>query len=363
MAKTLEQILGFTAMTGVINSPAGGVASDILDPAWLTLTEPVEGQVAQWTNVAGQQQAASAVNFGSPSRKAKYTSVGTSTAKMIHAFEHMTHPLTLLSQLQQFDSPAIQARGEQIIDAQLMEFRRRFMNLRVGSIFSTLRFGKIYFDGNGGLLGPEGGAAPTTGLVQTASLQIPTAQLNIASSASWATASTNILDDIETKVLIPARKLGVKLTRAYYGTAVRNYLLSNTGVGKALENDTQELGRIRNRERFRLMGLDWTPLSDAWVNVDGTITDWFPSDYVVFTAEPDRSWYAMQEGTYLQPVGPEIIGAASAAELAAGFLPVTGMGSYAAKTIDPPGVQHYMFDSYFPAIKHTGYVWSINTVA
>jgi hypothetical protein len=187
--------------------------------------------------------------------------------------------------------------------------------------------------------------------------------LNVASSASWATASTNILDDIETKVLIPARKLGVKLTRAYYGTAVRNYLLSNTGVGKALENDTQELGRIRNRERFRLMGLDWTPLSDAWVNIDGTITDWFPSDYVVFTAEPDRSWYSMQEGTFLQPVGGEIIGAASAAELTAGFVPVTGMGSYAAKAVNPPGVQHYMFDSFFPAIKHTGYVWSINTVA
>lgn len=363
MAKTLESILGYAAMTGVINSPAGGVVSDILDPSWVGLTENIDGQIASWTNVAGQQQAASSVDFGNPARKTKYTSIGESTAKMIHSFEEMTHPMTILSQLRQIGNPAVQDRAQSVIDAQIMNFKQRFMNLRWGAIYSTLRFGKIYQDGSGNLLGPEGGVAPTTGLARTIDIKIPAAQLNVASSASWATASTDILGDIDTKVLIPARKLGVRLTKAYFGSAIRGYLLSNTGVGKALENDTAELSRIRNREKFRLAGLDWSPAYDAWINSDGTITDWIPSDYVIFTGVPDRSWYALQQGQFLIPTGGGVIGNPSAAEVEAGFSPAYGMGSYAIEEVNPPGVRHFMFDSFLPAIKHTGYVWSINGVA
>ena len=158
MAKTLESILGYVQMTGLINNPLGGVPDTGLDPAFLTTTEPVDGDTAQWTNVYGERSAATIVGRESPARQVAKKSVGTSTAKMITSYESISHKMNLLSALRNLNDPNAQTRAEQIVDAQTVEFRRRFENLRKAAIYSALSLGHIYFDADGGLLSSSSGA-------------------------------------------------------------------------------------------------------------------------------------------------------------------------------------------------------------
>lgn len=357
MSKTLDQILGYTQMTGVISNPAGGIPDTGLDPAWLNTTEPIDGDTAQWTNVYGERAAATIVSRESPARQVNKKGLGITTAKCITSFESVAHKMNLIAALRNLNDPAAQQRAEQIVDAQTVEFRRRFENLRKSAVYSMLRYGAVYFDGDGNLLSSSSGA------VVSVDFKIPAGQQGTCGglvSADWDVAGTSITQQL-INIRKAAAQLGVKLTTAYYGSAIRDYFLGNTAIKAMMTSDSALSSALRQGTIPSFCELEWKPIYDASTEIAGTMTDWFPEDYVILTATPTREWYAIQEGSFEMPMDNTI--GADANDMLSGFKTVYGMGSYAERSTNPPGIVHYAFDTFLPALKNPAYVWILNTVA
>jgi len=348
MAKTLQQLLGYTTLTGIISSPLGGVPVSF-DPKFYTQTVDIRGQYAQTYVVNAARQNATAVNYGSQSRKVAPAAVSQTLSRMVHYYEHVDHAADLLVALQAMDADgSVQNRGAQILANTAAEFRRRFTNVRTSAIASALRHGALFFNGNGVMLPTSSGA------VQTVDLGVPAANKNQCASgisASWATASTDIIGDIVRLQLRAIQTTGLPLTNAYYGSGVINRLLNNTAVRELMKSDTMltsSLRQMRIPEGFGLAGLKWTPLWHShFRDASNAVQEWFPSDHVVFTPDVGPDWYQLQQGSYLVPtniggVSDNIEGAA------AGLKEVFGMFSYAKQCDDPTGVRQWSGDTFLP---------------
>jgi hypothetical protein len=234
-------------------------------------------------------------------------------------------------------------------------------NNRISAVASMLRYGEIYYNGQGDLLHSSSGAT------QTVSLGVPAAnkdQLGGNIAASWATAGTDILGQLANIQKTAVQTTGLPLTRCYYGSGVINSLLGNNAIKELMKSDTALTSALRqNRipEGFGLSGMRWEPLwTSHFRDSSGTAREWFPSDFVVFTPEVTRDWYEMQEGSY--PV-PTSIGNVSADGVAAvnDLEYVNGMFSYAHAISDPVGVRHFMGDTFLPVLRQPNAIYIADT--
>jgi len=92
------------------------------------------------------------------------------------------------------------------------------------------------------------------------------------------------------------------------------------------------------------------PVYDAFfTNHAGSDTDWAADDLVVFAPEPGPEWLEWLEGTY--PIPQSLTLSGDAAQALASLQPAQGMFSYAAVSINPPGVTQYFGDTFLPVIK------------
>lgn len=355
MAKTLTQILGFENLTGVVMSPKGGVPEDILPAGFLTTTRGVEGHTGTWTITAGQRQTAKRINYGAPSEAVAHQARSTQASVLLHTYEHIRHQASLLNQLRDFGNTARQARGIQEIDTQTAQFRQRLNNLRVSSVWSVLRHGAVYFDGQGNLLPTSSGA------VVTVDFQVPANnknQLNGIIGASWGVAGTDIIGDVEALKIVARKTTGKPATEAYYGTSILKYLVANTQIKELLKADVGLASAFRQRmipDGF--LGLNWHPAYEAFFeDADGTNQSWFGDDRITFTPAVDRTWYEMLEGTFEVPTNLGNVVADSVDALGQ-FATVQGMFSYAVIDDDPPGIKHYHGDTFLPTLTDPGAVF------
>lgn len=363
MAKTLEQILGYENLIGVLNDPAGGVPTDIIDPRFLSLTRQVVGNMAKWDISPSTRRTAATTNYGTPARQSTKTSIGSRSAKCIHAFNMEPHDAATLTMLRQFDSPDVQTRGQQLIDAQTANFRLKLNNLRVSSVYSALRYGEIYLDGNGELL-PSASSA-----VQTVDLQVPAANkgnLGGLVTADWNVASTDIPGNISGIVSAGRKGSGTAIRHAYYGKAIPSYFAANNYYKELLRADAVLATSLRSGtipKGFGNQQIEWHPINDAFFeDSTGVNRDWFPDDFVVFTPEPSKDWYEMIEGSYEVPTTlGEVGGDANA--LVSAFKTTHGMFSFAKIDHNPSGIHHFMGDTFLPVFKVPNAVWIANTVA
>jgi len=119
-------------------------------------------------------------------------------------------------------------------------------------------------------------------------------------SASWGTASTDIIGDIKTWMDLIQQDAGLKATRAYMNTTVMQYLMKNTAVQKFLgTNAYMEMvgkeGRIT-----RLCGLDLYEDNRGYLDSSGTFTKFIADDRFIITPEPGE-WARTQRGTTMVP--------------------------------------------------------------
>lgn len=363
MAKTLDQTIGYESLCGIINDPSGGVPEDILPSPFLKLITPTVGDTAKWTVSPNSRRAAASVNYGSPARTDTKSGIATRHAKCIHAFNNILHDVNTLTMLRQFDNPMVQTRGQQLIDAQTVTFRQKLNNLRVSSVYSAMRYGAIYLDGDGELLPSSSGA------VQTIDLAVPANnknQCNGAITASWATATTDIAGNIAT-IQSNARKIsGLPIRHAFYGKAIPSYIAANNVYKELMKADVQLASALRAGTiptGFGNSQIQWHPIYDAFFEDSaGTNQSWFPDDYVVFTPEPSLDWYTMVEGTYEVPTNLGGV-AADAAGAVGSFATKQGMFSYAKITDNPSGIQHFMGDTFLPVFKVPSAIFIADTIA
>ncbi len=357
MSKTLEQILGFENLVGIIQNPQGGVPN-LFPPAFMAASgRPIVGKTATWVEVKGNRQTARLVQYGAPSVRRGLKGLADRSAIMLHTHEHIRHDASVLMQLRNMDNPTAQRMGQQYVAYETAEFRRYFQNLRVAALCSMLTLGAIYFDGDGNLLPTSSGA------VTTVDFSVPSGnktQLNMLGtgsiiSASWATATTDISGQITSIKNAFAQLNGYVPMHVFCGANIRGYLAGNNTVKELMKTDTSVASAFRNNQiAAGLFGMTWHDMSGAFFEDSaGTNQSWWGADMIVITPDPTPDWFEFLEGTYPVPTALGGISSDGASALA-GVTEVKGMFSYAKVEDDPVSIKHNAGDTFLPTLKVPG---------
>lgn len=354
MAKNLEQILGFENLIGLIQNPAGGIPN-VLPPSFLSTTKKVEGKTAKWFESPTTRRAATLNQKSAPAKRVGQVATSSRTATMMHSFEMQHHDAEVLLQLQNFDNPQQQALGKQYVAMQVAEFRRRFDNLRLSSIYSILRHGAIYFDSAGELL-PTSSSAATT---------IDFAPASEAATTTWATDTVDIIAEIRETCIARERASGQPIKYAFYGANVPGYIQTNDTVGEFLQHQSSMQSAVQTGVipmGFGFEGLTWIPMDRAFfADSADTNQEWSTGDQITFTPEPNRDWWELLEGTHAVPTNIGGVSADASAGLSQ-LKTVNGMFSYATVGHNPVGIDHFAGDTFLPTLKVPSAVCLFDTV-
>jgi hypothetical protein len=189
---TLQEMIGWQALTGLITSPAGGIPANILPPAFLNVTRQVNGDTGSFKIVSGNRELARLVHMGDPSVEADTGVIGERAFKCLHTFEHLRHKAAVLANLTSYENEQRQRLAADEIDRKTGEFRQRLNNLRLAATYSALLNGAIWFDKNGRMLISNSGAVTTIDYAVDAACKgniTGTSNVLLAgSTAKWSTA-------------------------------------------------------------------------------------------------------------------------------------------------------------------------------
>lgn len=356
MASILD-ILGWRNISASVQKVETGVTNR-LPPAFTTTTEDVLGDRTSYVTFRGERRTARRGEYASPSRARTLRPVGEQSVTLLHFPEHFKLRQELVLRLRNPNDLLAQTLAQKEIARYGADFRTLFDNTRVVGITMMLSKGKIWFDANGDILPTASGADLT---IDYSVPSTNTGQLNFGSGntidASWATASTNIIQHLENIRIQMKRTTGRDLKHAFYGANIAAYLFKNDTLKSYWQFNPamyQQFASAPGMVPQGFAGLQWHPMGDAFFadnsdslpDVTNLIWD---ADQVTFTPEVDRNLYTLFEGSIAVPKSFGI--AATADGAMDNFEVVYGMGGYAVPEVDPVGVKTVMFDTFFPAWK------------
>ena len=356
---TIEEIIGFEAMLGLVEEIANGVPKVRLPEGLFTLTESMEANRGRFVTSKGTRQTSKVIRFGAKTEARERQDLGERQITLLHSGEHINHNQEVLMMLRDFDNPRRQDRGRQEVDRQTATFLKRFENLRIASVHSALSTGRINIDIDDNLIPTTSGAAITIDYLVPADHRD---QLGGILGTSWADAGAPILEDMEAIQEKSAEDTGLVLEHAIYGKNLLTNLANNTSIKNLLSSDSalaSAFGKLTIPNGF--LEMTWWPASRAmYAQADGTLHKWFNPDAVVLIPEPTPDWYAMMEGSELIPTNLGNVSADAAGALD-DLEEVQGMFSYAHTSNDPVGVKHLAGDNQLPVIKIPGATFILDT--
>lgn len=345
---SLEEVLAFDSMLGVVELIKSGVPEDILPTGFTSIIRAGEGKQGTYDMITGTRETARQVAYGSPSVRRALAGVSKKAVTFIHTFEHIMHDPITLAMLRSVGNEARMARGKVEIDRQTAIFMRRFRNLRISAVCSALSLGTINFDEDGNLKHTASSAALSV------DFGVPSGnkdQISSIIATKWDTTSAKIMKHLA-DLKYKARTLsGYPLKYAFYGSSIPDWLGVNDSV-KAYVHANQPMSQVfADGGVPNLSGLTWVPVSEAfYVDAAGTTRQWFATDKVVFTPEPDPTWWEIIEGTYVVPTSLGNV-AADAGAMVAATKEVRGAFSYAKINDDPVTIKHLAGDTFLPVLK------------
>lgn len=355
MAKTIEQILGWVNLTGVIQEIKSGIP-DVLPPAFKTVKTETIADSGRYTQVRGVRTTAKRAEYGAPAVRRELIGVSSKDVKLIHLFEEMAISPLLYQALRNYDNYQTQQRGMTELARQMGEFKRRFENTRIASVVSMLFKGAIYYDTNGNLLPTSSGATLTV------DYQVPAnniGSLNSIIAAPWSTASTDISSHIRTLKTQSLKDSGYELTHCFYGKNIPSYLAKNDYLKDwwvrhpQMREKWTETGEIPDG----LFGIKkWIPAYESFFeDNDGTNQTFVDADAITFTPDITNEVYELMEGTYMVPTTFNPLSSITAAM--GSFSTVTGQFGYAVPWHNPPSALAYMGDTFLPIWKNPNAIY------
>lgn len=362
-AADIRSVLSYRNLTGLIQNPKGGIPTT-LPPAFMNTTRRVEGDSATYTRIRGTRKTARMVMYGNPSMRREMQGIEEVPVKLMHEHEHIMHPAHVLVALRNYNDPQMQDRGKEYIAHATADFRQLFLNSRIAAIHSVLGQGAIYYDEEGNLLPDSSGAQVTI------DYGVPDGNQGTCDwdgngaiiGASWATAGTDIIGDIQEFKMASVRLTGYPLEYAFYGANVLGYLMGNTAIQNIYAGDPSLAAAFGRREiPDGFLGLKWRPVHESFfVDQDGNYQSFFRDDYVTFTPAPDRSWWEVLEGSYLVP---NDLGSVSAlgTDVVNRLSRVHGMFSCAKVMDDPASIKQNFGDTFLPTLKVPGAIFIADT--
>jgi len=347
MAQTIQDILGVESMLGVIQEVSRGIPTGIVDDGFFTVTKTVAGDSGEYTKITGTRKTARQAMYGSASKRRNLTGVSRQKVTLIHVLEHIMHEMATLMMLRQFDNPARQEMGKELIDLQTQEFVQLFINLRRAAVHSVLTLGHIYIDGEGNLLPDD-----TDALIDV-DFSVPADhkdQLGGIIAASWGTAATDILGQLTDIKKKAAEDTGLRITRAYYGRNIPGYIAGNNGAKEILKTNVRLAEALKDSGDFTLKNIRFTDATEAFYQQDdGTDNFWWDDDMVVFTPDVAPTWFQTLQGTY--PIATDVGNLFNDGPDAAGsIIEAPGMFQYALQEQDPTGIKHLAGDTFLPVL-------------
>ena len=229
MSKSIEQILGASNLTGVIQKVEGGIPV-LLPPELLTPSEDVEGDFHRMSVFESTRRNAKIVTYGAPAVERDAESIGEIAFKLIHSFESKRIKPTTLMNLLAEDGSGKQNKGLQTIARGTADLKQLMLNLRWSSIYSLLSQGQIAWASDGEILDPA-----TASPFQTVNFNVPDGnkdQLDVFGTGdiidvSW----DDVAADIETHVQCideaSLKLTGRPIKHAFHGKNILKFLLKN----------------------------------------------------------------------------------------------------------------------------------------
>jgi len=355
---TLEQVLGGRNLTGVVQGVKSGIPSRVPEAFLRQSARTVHGKLIEWNEVNGRREVARICQYGSPSQRRALKGITSRSATALHTFENQPMDALKLLNLVNPETGEMDPKGVAEVGRQSKEFKVLFSNLRLAAVQMALSTGYIYFDADGNLLPSSSGA------VVSVDFNVPAGnrnQLDVLGNgaiidASWATASTKIIDNVRNLKKAAIKKTGYPLKYALYGENIPGYLAENTQAKEYLirnpaANQTYiDTGEIPEG----LGGLTWIPMDDAfYVDQNGAIQSFLGADGIAFLPEASDDWYEMLPGSFAVPTTVDVQGGDATSALSS-LQEVNGMFSYAKVSHDPPSITQYAGDTFLPVIKVPG---------
>lgn len=346
MGVALLDVLSYVSLTKALQERTPGIPNPWPKEFFERKGPPVVGNVARSTVFYGTRRLARNTRFGSPSRRRLQSKAGYQDQILLHTREEDVFDPYILMQLRNPDS-YVRQKGEQELSRQIDDAKTELLNLRIGALTSLMTFGSAYFDGDGVLLGSSSGA------VDTVSWQVPANNLGTLNSrvTGWATASTNIPNQILAITAAARQETGYPLKNVYYGINVPGYLVANNYLKEFLYRNEPKNADYLDSGMIppTMLGLNWIPIIGVkYEKNDGTEVTFSNDNIAAFTPEIG-DWYDMLEGTY--PV-PKKMGVYSDPNAMLNDLDeVPGMFAYGQLTADPSIKVNYG-DTFLPWAKN-----------
>ena len=347
MAKSLEQILGYEAMLGLVEAVKAGVP-DVIPPSFMAPRRSFPNERGKYVKVNGTRETAQLVQYASPSVRRGLDGVSTVAVTIPTFYEHILHEPEALANITNYDNPNQQRLGEQEINRQTGLFFQRFQNVRLSMFYSALSLGHIYFDSEGNLLASSSNAVTDIDFGVSSDHKD---QLGGIIGDSWATASTDIIGDMEAIKIQAVEDTGYQLAHAFYGTNILKYFLTNTLLKELINrNPGYQQAAAAGEIPQGFLGLQWHPAYTAmYKDADGTYQKWFGADTIVFTPEPSADWFEWLEGGYSVPTSINV--SANIAEALSQVQQVTGFFTWCELSSDPLTIKQYGRDMALPVLK------------
>lgn len=360
MPTSLNDILSWTQLTKMVQEIKPGIPKVLPEALW-TLTEEVYGNKVANTITVGSRQVASAAPYLSKSKQVKKLDVSTQAMVLISSYEHVEFGEDFMDVLRRFES--YDPQDNRFYDHLLLQtaaLRKRFDNLRIATVTSLFaNAGKIYFDSDNKLLPSSSGAALTVDMgVPSGNVGNPGSIV----SGSWATASTNIFNQIANLKTFALQQSNYPIKYAIYGKNVGGYVYNNASMQLYLSRNPGMNQKFNDTGKIPdgFLDLTWIPAQDFYyVDDTGTVQEMFPADQVTFIPEIDRDVYTLYEGTTPVPTDLNIQATPEAALRS--VKEVRGIGANAVVEMDPPKLLHKMFDCHLPRWKVPGSMITVDT--
>ncbi len=158
---------------------------------------------------------------------------------------------------------------------------------------------------------------------------------DLTASATWATAGTDILADIETMRRLIIQDSGEMPTTIWCGRSVPGYILKNTVIKGWWQNfagaDTR-LERMLVGQSFNFYGLTWNKMEKGYLS-SGVWTPYLNADKIIMTPEPSPRWFQNHKGLVKFPTS--VLG--SVRDFGSTF----GVAAWARLRDEPPSLTTY----------------------
>jgi hypothetical protein len=349
MAKTLEQILGWVFLTGLVKSIKTGIPDVLPGEFWNTTKDTLMDQ-GRYTQVTGTRRTSRRVEYGAPALNRNLRDVASYDVKLMHTFEMIQLDVKQYQSLRGYTNYNVQDFGQQEVERQALEFRAYFDNLEKATLYSTLANMAIWFDGNGNLLPSSAGAVVTISYNPDANHQN---QLNGIIIASWNSPTTDIPLAIRLIQKQSALDTGYVLENVFYGVNLPSYFAINQycqpflARSPAMREKFLDTGEIPQG----LFGIkNWHPVYTAFFqDNNGVNQQFFNVDNLILTPKVDQIWYDRMLGTYPVPTSfqpqTQLTGTMNSFEI------VQGMFGYGVPIANPMTAQMFFGHTFLPIVK------------